>query len=174
MHGDRRTRRSALLRTGHAEHGAAHDDHRDERRDGDSAARACCRRDVHLRGNLGQLPAGDHRRASATPLFTTVNSFALTRSHGPVSPPGHSTRTSAAFALPSPKWIQPSCPPAWPPPIVSSRRMVRSPTRTSTHAPIALAFGPPCATLNPSQLPIGRGREASPAPTFRHNRTGAP
>src|SRR5437870_5228926 len=44
---------------------------------------------------------------------------------------------------------------------------MRSPTRTSTHAPIAFAFSPRSPTLSSIQLPIARAREVSPEPTFR-------
>ena len=40
--------------------------------------------------------------------------------HGPMVPSGHSTRTSALFALPRPVWIQPASPLACPPPTVTS------------------------------------------------------
>ena len=40
--------------------------------------------------------------------------------HGPTSPSGHCTLTWARSASPRPKWSQPSCPPAWPPPTLSS------------------------------------------------------
>ena len=49
----------------------------------------------------------------------------------------------------------------------------RSPTRTSTHAPIASTFGAGCCRRMASQWPIGSGCSASPRPTFRHRSTGA-
>src|SRR5690606_41990983 len=42
-------------------------------------------------------------------------------SQSPTVPSGQWTRTSARRAEPSPKWVGPSCPPAWPPPTTTSR-----------------------------------------------------
>ena len=56
-----------------------------------------------------------------------ANVPACSGSHGPTVPSGHWTRSSAFSADPSPRWIQPSWPPACPPPTVSSRATTRSP-----------------------------------------------
>ena len=64
----------------------------------------------------------------------------------PQSPSGQCTGPALPSASPSPKWIHPSSPLAWPPPIVTSRWATLSPVRTSTHAPIASGLGPGCSS----------------------------
>ena len=91
-----------------------------------SSAHAVTPPGVHGRG--AGRPALDRRERSPRDIVI----------HGPISPSGHCTRTSASSASPSPTCSQPSSPPAWPPPTVTSRTVVRPPTRTSTHAPIGV------------------------------------
>ena len=45
---------------------------------------------------------------------------------------------------------------------------MRSPTRTSTHAPTASTLGAGWRSRTATQLPIAAGASASPAPTLRH------
>ena len=99
--------------------------HRPERRRRRSALRAAARS-----GRLGGWPRSIVAMRSAGSVI-----------HGPTSPSGHCTRTSTCSSSPRPMWIGPSCPPAWPPPTVTSRTTVRSPIRASTQAPIASTFG---------------------------------
>ena len=67
---------------------------------------------------------GDHSRISPDARSTIANWSAEARCQGPTVPSGHVTRTSADDAGPRPKCCQPSSPPAWPPPTVTSRRMI--------------------------------------------------
>ena len=55
---------------------------------------------------------GCHGVASVVPRSIVTNWSAPTVIHGPVSPSGHWTRTSASSASPRPAWIQPLLPPA--------------------------------------------------------------
>ena len=61
-----------------------------------------------------------------------------------------------------------------PPPAVISCRWTASPAFTSTIAPIASRLAPACRRRSDSQLPIGAGDPAVPAPTLRQTRTGSP
>ena len=74
-------------------------------------------------------------------------------------------------APPSPKWIQPSSPPAWPPPTVTSRSTIRSPSLTSIQAPIASGLGPSLRRRTREPVAHRLRLSASPAPTLRHSGT---
>ena len=65
-------------------------------------------------------------------------------------------------ASPRPRWIQPSWPLAWPPPTVTSWTVVRSPTRVSSHAPMASTLGAGWRRRTAAHEPIGAGRSPSP------------
>ena len=93
-----------------------------------------CQASVSPRRGCATVASGRPRSIVAMPSAGSVI-------HGPTSPSGHCTRTSTCSSSPRPMWIGPSCPPAWPPPTVTSRTTVRSPIRASTQAPIASTFG---------------------------------
>ena len=140
------------------------------------------RRSPAVRRSLAALPAAGpvtrrsasgvarHRRRSA-PRSTTAKPSTGSGSHGPTSPSGHWTRTSAVCAGPSPKCVQPSWPPWWPPPTVSSRSMTRSPILTLIQAPMASRFG--AWLLEPDGRPVThrRRRIGRPRSDARQRRT---
>ena len=112
-----------------------------------------------------------HGVTSPVPRSSVTYWSAATGIHGPCSPSGQVTRTSARSAAPSPKWVGPSRPLTWPPPTVTSRSIVVSPALTSIHEPIASLFGPGSLSWTPSQWPIA-GLSEAPDPVFRQIRTG--
>ncbi len=99
---------------------------------------------------------------------------ALTGVHGPTSPSGQVTRTSACSAGPRPKWVGPSWPEMWPPPTVTSRRWIPPSALISIQAPIASAFGPSSCNSTASQCPIGAGSVAVPTPALRQTSASSP
>src|SRR5206468_8597928 len=98
------------------------------------------------RGLGHHAPGGAQGWTALPSRCSTAKLLAATPSQGPTVPSGHWTRTCARSASPRPKWIQPSCPPAWPPPTVTSCCSTRSPTLTSTHDPTASTFGAGCSS----------------------------
>ena len=108
-------------------------------------------------------PSGSHGTASAAPRSIVTKLSAATGIHGPVSPSGHWTRTSASVASPSPVWSQPASPLAWPPPTVISLDVVRSSARTSSHAPTASTLGAGCSQAHGEPVP-GRNGTVGVAP----------
>ena len=127
------------------------------------------------RRHAAQPPAVDHgsigwsRRARS--MHEAVS--AATGIHGPdlaVGPGDPDLRV--ARRRPARSGSSPAAPLAWPPPTVTSRWTVRSPTLTSTHAPIASRFG--AGSVQPQRRASGPSAPAPRPcrpPTFRHSLT---
>ena len=99
-----------------------------------------------------QLPGGVAGIGPAASRSMSTNWLAAIGIHGPASPSGQVTRTCASLAAPSPRWVQPSWPPMWPPPTAVSRRVMASPTLLSMIAPIASRLPPGWSQSNPEPV----------------------
>ena len=124
-------------------------------------------RSTHSRAGL---PRGRRRSRRAR---SSRSSFASTGIHGPTSPSGQVTRTSASVAL-----AQPEMDPAELAAGVAAadrhlaRRRAGRPTRTSTHAPIASWFGASWSSRRREPVAHRRGGcRRRPPPTFRQTWT---
>ena len=129
-----------------------------------SGTRPRARRGVGIRVPPALSVSGLPGSAAVAPRSIVLNPSAGTVSHGPFRRPATGPGRWRPARRPSPTWIQPSCPPTWPPPIVISRRIVgRRPgprSRRRSHRGSARAG----SRGAPSQWPIAVGVAASPAP----------